>query len=129
MALQGDLDSFPLADVLSLLAATAKSGRLEVQAATGTGELWLRRGNLIGGAASASPHVEQPDEVVYELLRLGGGLFHFDDIEVDDEGPEMSATDAITRAEALVAEWSAIESVVPSVWSSLALRAELSARP
>ncbi len=126
MALQGDLDSFPLPDVLALLAGTEKSGRLEVQAGGGHGELWLRRGELLGGSASNAPNADQPADVLYEVLRLGGGAFRFEEVQVGEEGSAVAVEDALGQAEALVQEWRAIESVVPSIWSGLALRSELS---
>lgn len=42
MALQGDLDSFALPDVLRLLSTTTKGGRLAVASRIGSGEVWLR---------------------------------------------------------------------------------------
>lgn len=123
MALQGDLDSFALPDVLRLLAGTGKTGRLGVTAEPGTGEVWLLDGSLVGGSVSSAPHASSPSDLIFELLRFDGGAFVFDDGEqlvgADEDAP---VEDAIVAAEALLAEWTEIETVVPSVhhWVTLA---------
>lgn len=115
MALQGDLSSFALPDVLRLLAGTAKSGCLEVAASTATGEVWFHEGGLVGGAISTAPHAMRPAEVIFELLRLPEGSFVFDDTEGVDEADTTSVEEALDEAEALVAEWVEVEAVVPSM--------------
>lgn len=115
VALQGDLSSFALPDVLRLLAGTAKSGCLEVVAPGTTGEVWLRDGGVVGGAISTAPHALEPSDVVFEMLRLAEGRFVFDDTEEIDEAASVSVEEALATAEALVAEWVEVESVVPSM--------------
>ena len=44
MALQGTLEAFGVPDVLQLLAATRKTGRLGIEGDGGRGEVWLRDG-------------------------------------------------------------------------------------
>ncbi|CAN5815448.1 hypothetical protein BH23ACT2_BH23ACT2_03900 [soil metagenome] len=126
MALQGDLDSFALADVLRLLSATTKSGRLAVASRAGSGEVWVRDGDLAGGTATTAPHASAPAEVVFELMRFGEGSFVFD----EDDGPiesseRATAEDTIGAAEALVAEWTLVEAVVPSMQLRVTLAPEL----
>jgi hypothetical protein len=126
MALQGDLDSFALPDVLRLLATTAKGGRLAVGSRSGSGEVWLRDGDLVGGTVTTSPHASAPAEVVFELMRFADGSFVFDDGEEPVEtGERTSAEDAIDAAETLVAEWTLVEAVVPSLDLWVTLAAEL----
>lgn len=126
MALQGDLDSFALPDVLRLLAGTGKTGRLGVTAAPGTGEVWLLDGSLVGGSVSSAPHATSPSDLVFELLRFDGGAFVFDDGEqLVGAGDHAPVEDAIVDAEALLAEWTEIETVVPSVGHWVTLAAEL----
>lgn len=116
MALQGDLQSFALTDVLRLLAGTAKSGRLAVTGDDRTGDLWLDGGRIVGGGVSSAPHASEVVEVVFELLRFDGGAFAFHDDEqaADPAGP-TEVDDAIGRAEELLAEWAEVEAVVPSM--------------
>lgn len=126
MALQGDLDSFALPDVLRLLAGTGKTGRLGVTCADSSGEVWLRDGEIVGGSVTSSPHATKPADLVFELLRVDGGSFAFDDGEqLVDGGERSTVTDAIAAAEALVAEWAEVEAVVPSVHAPIALAPEL----
>lgn len=126
MALQGDLDSFALPDVLRLLAGTGKTGRLAVTAADRAGEVWLHDGDVVGGSVSSAPHAEQAADLVFELLRVEGGSFAFEDGELlVDGGDRTGVDDAIADAEALVVEWTEVETVVPSVHAPVALAAEL----
>lgn len=123
MALQGDLHSFALADVLRLLAGTTKTGRLDVAGDAGNGEVWLDRGDLVGGEVTTSPHAAGSADVVFEMLRFENGTFRFDEGEVPPDTVERSdVDDAIAAAEALLVRWVAIEAVVPSVhtWVTLA---------
>lgn len=124
MALQGDLKSFALPEVLRLLSATEKSGRLEVGAPTGGGELLFGRGGILAGAVSTAPNAVEPAEIVFELLRLDGGSFAFDEGDQAD-GPTTAVEDAIRDAEELVAEWAEVETVVPSMRSWLTLNPDL----
>lgn len=124
MALQGDLKSFALPEVLRLLSATEKSGRLEVGAPTGGGELLFGQGGILAGAVSTAPNAVEPAEIVFELLRLDGGSFAFDEGDQAD-GPTTAVEDAIRDAEELVAEWAEVETVVPSMRAWLNLNPDL----
>lgn len=125
MALQGDLASFALPDVLRLLAGTAKSGRLSVDGSTGAGEVLLRDGALAGGSVSTRPSASTAPEIVYELLRFGDGSFVFDD-DHEVEGTEAVPVDgALAEAEALHAEWEEVTRVVPTLDHWVAMAPEL----
>lgn len=126
MALQGDLDSFALPDVLRLLAGTGKTGRLAVTSGPGQGEIWLRDGDVVGGSVTSSPHAVCPEDLLFELLRFDGGSFVFDDSEqLVEAGEHATVDDAIATAEALMAEWAEVEAVVPSVHSWVSLAPEI----
>lgn len=122
MALQGDLSSFALADVLRLLAGTGKTGALEVSSTSGSGEVWMRAGSVIGGAVPGAPHATRAADVVLELLRFDGGSFDFDDtIDVTEDGG-TSVEETLDEAESMLVEWQEVEKVVPSMaaWTTLA---------
>lgn len=121
MALQGDLNSFALPDVLRLLAGTGKSGRLEVSGPIGVGEVLLRKGAISSAKVSTSPHAAGPADVVFDMLRFDGGSFAFDEGDVADKGVNADVESTIDAAESLVEEWTEIEAVVPSMdaWISL----------
>lgn len=126
MALQGDLQSFALPDVLRLLAGTSKTGRLGVTGVERTGDVWLRDGQIVAGAVSSSPHANDPADVVFELLRFESGSFAFeDDEQASDPGEPTPVDHAIGKAEELVREWHEVESVVPSVESWVSFVAEI----
>ena len=126
MALQGDLHSFALADVLRLLAGTSKSGRLDVAGDAGNGEIWFEQGDLVGGEVTTSPHASRSADVVFEMLRFENGTFRFDEGSVPPDTTEQSdVDDVIAAAEALVTQWSAVERVVPSVHSLVTLAAQI----
>lgn len=125
VALQGDLSSFALPDVLRLLAGTDKSGCLEVSAPPTTGEIWLLRGGLAGGAVSSAPHVSRAVDVVLELLRLEHGTFSFDDTEEVEEGETRTVADTLRDAEALLEEWREVQTVVASMEAWVALTPEM----
>ena len=125
MALQGDLKSFALPDVLRLLAGAAKSGHLEVAGITSAGEVVLRQGTIAAASTTAAPRASEPADVVFELLRIEDGSFSFEEGEVVDEGYAADVEDTIASAEALVEEWTEIEAVVPSLEAWVSLSPEL----
>lgn len=126
MALQGDLDSFALPEVLRLLAGTDKTGRLAIIASPGSGEVWLADGELVGGSVTTSPHATGAGDLIFELLRLDGGSFIFEDGDQLVDGSERSSVaDAIEAAEHLMAQWAEVEAVVPSVHASVAWAPEI----
>jgi hypothetical protein len=121
MALTGTLDAFGLAEVLQLLAATAKTGRLEVDGDGGRGRLWLRDGAL--AEVTTDRVADAPiDEALCDLLRFRDGGFTF---EVDDRSPEVASPQSLDllldRAYALLAEWQELEAAVPSLAHQVAL--------
>lgn len=122
MALQGDLDSFALPDVLRLLAGAAKTGRLAVTGSAGHGEVWLDAGELVGGGVTTAPRAESTEDVVFELLRFTNGSFVYDDGErLVEAGARVAVDDALGRAESLLGEWAEVETVVPTMdaWATL----------
>lgn len=122
MALQGTLDTFALADVLRLLSATQKTGRLRIGGGRGGGSIWMTGGAVTGLEVSHAPYATEPVDALFELLRFTEGSFTFD-TDVAHETPTVPAgiEELLTAAEALLAEWREIESVVPSMdaWVTL----------
>jgi len=120
VALQGDIQSFALPDVLRLLAATSKSGLLEVNSAEVSGAVGLDGGQIVHGALGANSPGQDPVEVLYELLKLEEGAFAFDEGEQSgDEALDIEA--ALSAVDDLEAEWAEIQAVVPTMdaWVSL----------
>lgn len=126
MALQGTLDSFPLTDVLRLLASSSKSGRLVVNGDRGHGQIWLASGAVTGGETSIVPSGGDPTEAVFDLLRFATGSFIF---EPDAPNPNPTASlpvdYVIAQSEAALAEWRELLAVVPSADAWLIMSPEL----
>ena len=126
MALHGDLETFPLPDVLRLLASTSKSGRLDVTGTDEHGEVWFAEGGITGGRVSSALNATAPAEVVYELQRFENGAFEFDasaEVQVDD--PREAVDVVLEDAEAMLQLWRDVSAVVPSVDVWVTLVAEL----
>ena len=128
MALQGTLDTFALPDVLRLLAATKKSGRLRITGSRGTGSVWVQAGEAVAVEATHAPHAVEPGDALFELLRFEEGAFTFD-AEATHAAPRspIDIELLLADAEALLEEWRAIELVVPSMDAWVTLRRTLPA--
>lgn len=112
-SLSGSLDSFPLADVLALLASTGNTGALEVTGGGSTGRLFVGDGAVVAAEAG---RLRAPVEVVVELLGLEDGEFVFEPDEVADHpGPPVTVPSLLSDVRARLDEWHAIEAVLPSV--------------
>jgi hypothetical protein len=115
MTLQGSLDTLGLAEVLQLLARTAKTGCLTVNGDGGRGRLWLRDGAVTAAETTRAPGAALA-EATCDLLRYPAGSFAF---EADDRVPDSAETEAVDdlldRAYALLAELEELQAVVPSL--------------
>jgi hypothetical protein len=122
VALQGTLDTFALPDVLRLLAATKKTGRLQVTGNRGTGSVWVDAGLVVKTEASGARHATDTVQVLFEMLRYAEGSFTFDSGSTTEDGTTPNSVEPLLiDAEALLGEWRAIEAVIPSMeaWVSL----------
>jgi hypothetical protein len=126
LALQGTLDVVSLADVLRLLAATAKTGQLRLENETHRGVVWLR-GGQVTAVTDAQPHTDMP--LVEFLLWFttqaeGTFAFHLDDqAPHSDEPIEVKVIEA--ELAALAREWDELHQVVPSLNHRVGLVARL----
>jgi Domain of unknown function (DUF4388) len=126
VALQGTIDSFALSDVLRLLNASGKTGRLIVNGDRGSASLWMVDGQLVGGSTSGEPHAPEIVDVVFDVLRFGQGSFIFEnDARCPNPSEPMLIIPALEQAEAALAEWLEIIRVVPSLDSVVTLAPEL----
>lgn len=128
VALQGTLDTFALPDVLRLLAATKKSGRLRLMGTRGSGDVWVTGGSVCAIEASHAPHATEAVDALFELLRFQEGSFAFEaEVTHDSPGPDLEVESLLEQAEAILAEWHQIEAVVPSLDAYVTLRRTLDA--
>jgi hypothetical protein len=126
VALQGTLDTFALPDVLRLLAATRKTGRLRLSGSRGNGAVWVEAGSVVCVEAAHAPHATEADAALFELLRFEDGAFTFDvDLVHEDPAPALDVEEVLGAAEKQLAEWQEIESVVPSLDAWVSLRSDL----
>jgi hypothetical protein len=126
VALQGTLDTFALPDVLRLLAATKKTGRLRITGGRGTGSVWVSSGEVEAIEATHAPHAVDSTDALFELLRFEDGAFTFDaEATHDDPGPATDVEILLAQAESLLGEWREIEAVVSSMDAWVTLRATL----
>lgn len=128
MALQGTIDTFPVADVLTLIASSARSGQLTLTGDRGTVSLWLNRDVVVAGQISGD-RVASPERAVFELLRFTEGSFVFESVpqeDFPDFDVEPVPTDScLAGARAMSQEWERIEALVPSASHRVGLVAEL----
>lgn len=125
VALQGTLDTFALPDVLRLLAATQKTGRLRLTGARGAGSAWVRDGAVAAIAADHAPLAVEPVDALFELLRFEEGSFSFEPDVTTDAEAAQDVEPLLEQAAALLDEWREIESVVPSLDAWVTLRRTL----
>ena len=126
VALQGTLDTFALPDVLRLLAATKKTGRLRITGGRGTGSVWVSSGEVEAIEATHAPHASEAVDALFELLRFEEGAFTFDaEARHDEPGPPTDVEILLAHSEAMLAEWREIEAVVPSMDAWVTLRRTL----
>ena len=128
MALQGTVESFPVIEVVRLLSDGGHTGRLSVDGDRGSAVMWVAEGSLLGGELGGS-HQLDPVRLVTEALRNRTGTFVFDVVPVDADAPAGMApaplSAVLVDAEARLAEWAAIEQVIPTVSHRLRLSSAL----
>lgn len=130
VALQGTLDTFALPDVLRLLASTKKIGRLRVTGDVGSGSLWVDGGAVVGSELLVrGADADSLTEALFNLLRFAHGSFTFEAGSTPPtNGDQRDVESIIVEAELMLAEWRALELVVPSLDAWLSLTQELKGR-
>jgi hypothetical protein len=114
--LVGSLSSFPLADVLLLLASTAQSGELQVAgdevADDGVhGKLWLDQGELSNAEVGSTPTIGQ---AVFELACVTEGWFSFTAGLLSSSGqPTAPVAAVLAEVRPRVDEWRKICALIP----------------
>lgn len=130
MALLGDLDAFPLDEVLRHLATTGRTGCIAIEAGRGEARLWLDRGILVAiDVPWAHPGVATAEKV-FELLCCPTGSFTF---TTEPPAPPRGSDDedvetVLAGAYLLLDEWHELLAVVPSLDHQITLRPQLDSR-
>lgn len=126
LALQGTLDVVSVADVLRLLAATAKTGRLRLESDAARGLVWVHEGRITAVTGVESRNETSMVEFLFWFTVAGGGWFTF---EVDDHAPHAGQSleiDAVVAELAVLSdEWDDLHHLVPSLSHRVGLVARL----
>lgn len=127
MSLSGTLDTLSLSELLTVLAATKRSGELVVRGASGSeGRLWLLQGALV--KADVPPASDMVGAVT-ALLAVETGEFAFTVDAAPLAGSESTPLeDVLPEAQSRHAEWLALDAAVPSLGSRFQLAAEPAAQ-
>ena len=129
MALLGDLEAFPIDDVLRHLGATGRTGCIAIEGGPAEVRLWLDHGRLV---ATDVPWVRagvEAAETMFELLRCPAGSFTFStdrpELPLGREGYAQDVEVVLAGAYLLLDEWYELLTVVPSLDHHIALRPRL----
>jgi DNA-binding MarR family transcriptional regulator len=110
--------------VLALLASTKKQGELRVAGHNGAGRVWMADGAVAGVEAGSA---RGPVDGLFRLLRVDSGSFTFDPAADVPDGKPVELEGLLAEAQMRLAEWRAIEAVVPSGATRVDLSDELPA--
>lgn len=114
MSLQGSIETFAIADVLRLLAATSKSGRLHVQGPARAGTVWVDSARVLAAESPSTPHVGGAVDIIFQLLRFERGSFRFElDKYPPNPGDPLDIELALGEAESMLQEWRELEQQIP----------------
>ncbi|MEL7208041.1 MAG: DUF4388 domain-containing protein, partial [Actinomycetota bacterium] len=126
MALQGTIDTFDLTEVIRMLAAGSKTGRLGLSGDRGSGSLWFDDGDIVASETDSTDLAADHAAVLFQLLRFSEGSFVFDqDAEPASADEPVEADPLIEESMKRLEEWSEIEAVVPSLDHQVTLRTEM----
>lgn len=111
MAFQGSLEELPLPDVIQLVAASGKTGKFSVTSRLGSGDIFLREGEIVHSSVSDL----QGEEAFYELATWEEGEFVFTPgQEASESTIKKSNTNLLMQAAQRIDEWKVLVSKVPS---------------
>ncbi|MEZ5234852.1 MAG: DUF4388 domain-containing protein [Acidimicrobiales bacterium] len=92
-----------MADVLRLLAATSKSGRLHVQGPSPGGHGVGGQQQILAAESPSTPHATGPVDIIFQLLRFSRGSFRFELDKLPAEpGEPLDIETTLSEAESMV---------------------------
>lgn len=128
--LQGSLDSFGFEEVAMFLAATQKTGRLDLDGDRRSGSLWFVDGDVVAAVASDLGADAAVADVTFELLRCAWGEFAFLADEVAPApGPAHEMAALLDQVGQALAEWHELAAIVPSEDHRITLVADAPLEP
>ncbi|HNZ96270.1 MAG: DUF4388 domain-containing protein [Acidobacteria bacterium] len=111
MAFQGSLKELPLPDIIQLVAVGGKTGVFQLRNGPDTGQIFLRKGQIVH--AIAGPLTGE--EAIYELAIWRQGEFVFTPgQEAETVSIERSNTNLLMEAARRIDEWQVLSKKIPS---------------
>ncbi|MCD6425954.1 MAG: DUF4388 domain-containing protein [Anaerolineales bacterium] len=109
--LRGNLAQLSLLDILKMLSAGNRSGRLDIRQGAKSGEIYLQYGNLVH--AVSGTHLGE--QVVYTLMGWLEGDFSFTpDVEAPEQSISVSTEQILLEAARQADQWGDIKEVLSS---------------
>lgn len=113
--LQGSLDSFGFEEVAMFLAATQKTGRLDLDGDRGSGSLWFVDGDVVAAVAAGVAAPAEVADAMFELLRCSSGAFAFiADEAAPAPGPAHEVASLLEQVGLALVEWHELAAIVPA---------------
>ncbi|UCH79484.1 MAG: DUF4388 domain-containing protein [Candidatus Coatesbacteria bacterium] len=111
MGLDGNLEDFPLADVLQLINMGSRTGLLAITDKDNTARIWFERGQ----AVHAEVGEQEGEKAVYETFNWREGRFTFDtDAKTERRSIDLDCQNLIMEAVRRLDEWTKLRKVIPS---------------
>ena len=108
---RGNLAQLSLLDILKMLSSGNRTGRLDINQGSKTGEIYLQHGNLVHAVTG----VQIGEKGVYTLLGWLEGDFSFTpDVEPPEESINMTTEQILLEASRQAEQWEDIKEVVSS---------------
>jgi hypothetical protein len=112
MAFQGSLKELPLPDIIQLVAVSGKTGRFQLRNKLESGQIFLRRGQIVHAAVGDL----EGEEAVYELAIWPEGEFFFEaGEETATTTIQKSNTNLLMEAARRIDEWQVLSKKIPSI--------------
>jgi hypothetical protein len=110
MGLDGNLEDFPLADVLQLINMGSRTGLLSISNADVTAKIWFERGQ----AVHAEVGDMEGEKAVYETFNWREGRFTFDtDAVTQLKSIDLDCQNLIMEAVRRLDEWTKLRKIIP----------------
>ena len=116
MSLQGTLRTLGITEVLEFLADRSATGRLDINADSGSATYWMLRGEVadVDYDFERESGIDAAESTYYALSELDGTFF-FDEGEAPEHGtPTESVADVLARTADIAEGWSIVEEQIPS---------------
>jgi hypothetical protein len=110
MGLDGNLEDFPLADVLQLINMGSRTGLLSITNADTTAKIWFERGQAVHADVGGL----EGEKAVYETFNWREGRFTFDtDAVTQLRSIDLDCQNLIMEAVRRLDEWTKLRKVIP----------------